>query len=54
MTVTLLILDVRSGIEDNQLAEVKVPIRDDDPYVWANATDVCGQLQSSPSRIDGK
>ncbi|KZP18694.1 hypothetical protein FIBSPDRAFT_1045998 [Athelia psychrophila] len=52
-TVTLLIVDIRSGVEDRQLAEVKVAVREDGPHAWADAKDVCAQLQASPSRIEG-
>ncbi|KAK0212774.1 hypothetical protein DFS33DRAFT_1284469 [Desarmillaria ectypa] len=54
--VTLLISDIRSGIVDRQLAEVKVPLKmADTPEdgFWADAKDICDKLQSSPSRIDG-
>ncbi|KAG7446212.1 uncharacterized protein BT62DRAFT_103355 [Guyanagaster necrorhizus] len=54
--VTLLISDIRSGIVDRQLAEVKVPLKmADTPEdgFWANAKDICDKLQSGPSRIDG-
>jgi hypothetical protein len=54
--VTLLIVDGRSGHDDHQLAEVKVPLRPaeiaEDGY-WADAEEVCDKLQSGPSRIDG-
>ncbi|KAK0461197.1 uncharacterized protein EV420DRAFT_1530856 [Desarmillaria tabescens] len=54
--VTLLISDIRSGIVDRQLAEVKVPLKmadtPDDGF-WADAKDICDKLQSGPSRIDG-
>ncbi|KAH7888603.1 hypothetical protein F5I97DRAFT_2003561 [Phlebopus sp. FC_14] len=54
--LTLLIEDMRSGVPDSQLAEVKVPLRvADDPEdgFWADAVDVCNALQQGPSRIDG-
>lgn len=54
--VTLLIEDMRSGVPDPQLAEVKVPLKvADDPEdgFWADAAEVCDALQSGPSRIDG-
>lgn len=54
--VTLLIEDVRSGVPDSQLAEVKVPLRvADDPEdgFWADAVEICNALQGGPSRIDG-
>ncbi|KAH7925943.1 hypothetical protein BV22DRAFT_1064026 [Leucogyrophana mollusca] len=54
--VTLLIEDMRSGVPDSQLAEVKVPLRvlnDPADGFWADAKDICGGLQASPSRIDG-
>ena len=54
--VTLLIVDVRSGQEDHQLAEVKVPLRaadPPDPSYWVNAKDVSDSLQASASRIEG-
>lgn len=54
--VTLLIEDMRSGVPDPQLAEVKVPLRAaDDPEdgFWADAAEICNALQSGPSRIDG-
>lgn len=53
VTVTLLIVDIRSGEADRQLAEVKVAVREDGPHAWADAKDVCAQLQSGPSRIEG-
>jgi hypothetical protein len=55
--LTLLIVDCRSGQDDHQLAEVKVPLRpaeNEEDGFWANAKDVCEKLQTSPSRIDGK
>jgi hypothetical protein len=55
--LTLLIVDCRSGQDDHQLAEVKVPLRaadNEEDGFWANAKDVCEQLQASPSRIDGR
>ncbi|KAG2146475.1 uncharacterized protein EDB93DRAFT_1149271 [Suillus bovinus] len=54
--VTLLIEDVRSGVPDHQLAEIKVVLRpgeDPDGGFWANAKEVCETLQAGPSRIDG-
>ncbi|KAF8161187.1 hypothetical protein B0H34DRAFT_699813 [Crassisporium funariophilum] len=54
--VTILIQDIRSGVTDHQLAEVKIPLRPgDDPRdgFWADAKDLSQQLQASPSRIDG-
>lgn len=54
--VTLLIEDLRSGVPDLQLAEVKVPLKvADDPEdgFWADAAEICNALQSGPSRIDG-
>ena len=54
--VTLLIEDIRSGVTDHQLAEVKVPLRQADhpeDGFWADAKDVSQALQSGPSRIDG-
>lgn len=54
--VTLLIEDLRSGVPDSQLAEVKVPLRvADDPEdgFWADAVEICNALQGGPSRIDG-
>lgn len=54
--VTLLIEDLRSGVSDSQLAEVRVPLRvADDPEdgFWADAVEVCNSLQGGPSRIDG-
>ncbi|KAG1716641.1 hypothetical protein ID866_519 [Astraeus odoratus] len=54
--VTLLIEDLRSGIPDSQLAEIKVPLKvaeDPEDGFWADAVDVCNALQASPSRIDG-
>ncbi|KDQ53587.1 hypothetical protein JAAARDRAFT_197391 [Jaapia argillacea MUCL 33604] len=55
--LTLLIEDHRSREKvDPQLAEVRVPLRQadtpEDGY-WANAQDVCTQLQEGPTRIDG-
>ncbi|KAG0706089.1 hypothetical protein DFH29DRAFT_903539 [Suillus ampliporus] len=54
--LTLLIEDVRSGVPDHQLAEIKVVLRpgeDLDGGFWANAKEVCETLQAGPSRIDG-
>ncbi|KIJ67882.1 hypothetical protein HYDPIDRAFT_25345 [Hydnomerulius pinastri MD-312] len=54
--LTLLIEDMRSGVTDSQLAEVKVPLRAaDDPEdgFWADAVEVCSALQAGPSQIDG-
>lgn len=54
--VTLLIEDMRSGVPDPQLAEVRVPLRvADDPEdgFWADAVEICNALQGGPSRIDG-
>ncbi|KAF8134571.1 hypothetical protein EV363DRAFT_1161141 [Boletus edulis] len=54
--VTLLIEDMRGGVPDPQLAEVRVPLKvadDPDDGFWADAAEVCNALQSSPSRIDG-
>ncbi|KAJ3993322.1 hypothetical protein F5050DRAFT_740915 [Lentinula boryana] len=56
--VTVLITDIRSGQEDHQLTEVIVPLKDTDPEhpeygFWANAQEVVGKLQSSPSRVEG-
>ncbi|KAL4080354.1 hypothetical protein V8B97DRAFT_2020960 [Scleroderma yunnanense] len=54
--LTLLIEDMRSGVPDSQLAEIKVPLKvAEDPQdgFWADAVDVCNALQASPSRIDG-
>jgi hypothetical protein len=48
--------DIRSGVSDHLLAEVKVPLRPaDDPEdgFWADAKDISEALQSSPSRVDG-
>ncbi|KAG6832633.1 hypothetical protein H0H92_014469 [Tricholoma furcatifolium] len=57
LMLTLLIQDIRSGVVDHQLAEVKVPMRTaNDPKdgFWADAKVLGQQLQSSASRIDGK
>ncbi|KAJ3733439.1 hypothetical protein DFJ43DRAFT_1067159 [Lentinula guzmanii] len=56
--VTILITDIRSGQEDHQLTEVIIPLKDTDPEhpeygFWANAQEVVGKLQSSPSRVEG-
>ncbi|KAF9237522.1 hypothetical protein BU15DRAFT_48632 [Melanogaster broomeanus] len=54
--VTLLIEDMRSGMADSQLAELRVPLRvADDPEdgFWADAVEICNALQAGPSRIDG-
>jgi hypothetical protein len=54
--LTILLQDIRSGVTDHQLAEVKVPLRPadtpEDGY-WADASEISEALQSSPSRIDG-
>ena len=52
--VTILIEDIRSGVTDHQLAEVRVPLYEREDRFWADAQDVCEQLQASPSRIDGQ
>ncbi|OAX42285.1 hypothetical protein K503DRAFT_797300 [Rhizopogon vinicolor AM-OR11-026] len=54
--LTILIEDVRNGVLDHQLTEVQVQIRlveDPDGCLWANAKEICEQLQAGPSRIDG-
>ncbi|KAH9944742.1 hypothetical protein B0H21DRAFT_694636 [Amylocystis lapponica] len=54
-TLTLLIDDLRNG--ESQLAEVRVPLKaPDNPEdgFWADAKEVCSELQASPSRIDGE
>lgn len=51
--LTLLINDIRSGVDDHQLAEVRVPMTEKEDCFWANSLDVCEQLQQGPSRIDG-
>ncbi|KAF8806434.1 hypothetical protein BYT27DRAFT_7140948 [Phlegmacium glaucopus] len=54
--VTVLIQDIRSGVTDHQLAEVKIPLKpSDDPQdgFWADSRDINQQLQASASRIDG-
>ncbi|KAG6845892.1 hypothetical protein H0H87_000698 [Tephrocybe sp. NHM501043] len=56
LMLTLLIQDIRSGVTDHQLAEVKVPMKvANDPRdgFWADAKILGQQLQSSASRIDG-
>lgn len=54
--VTLLIEDRRPGQAIDQLAEVRVPLREmqypEDGF-WADAKEICDELQASPSRIDG-
>ena len=53
--LTLLINDKRNG--EDQIAEVTVPLRpcyDQSIAYWADAADVCRQLQAGASRIDGK
>ncbi|THH08905.1 hypothetical protein EW146_g8843 [Bondarzewia mesenterica] len=52
--VTLLIDDRRSGFDE--LAEISVPLKPANDFeggYWADAGEVCEQLQSGPSRIDG-
>jgi hypothetical protein len=51
--VTILIEDIRSGVTDHQLAEVRVPLYERPDRFWADGRDVCEALQGSPSRIDG-
>jgi hypothetical protein len=51
--VTILIDDIRSGVVDHQLAEVRVHLYERPDRFWADAQELCEQLQSSPSRIDG-
>ncbi|KAG6842179.1 hypothetical protein C0991_001672 [Blastosporella zonata] len=56
LMLTLLIQDIRSGVVDHQLAEVKVPMKaanDPKDGFWADAKLLGQQLQSSASRIDG-
>lgn len=52
--VTILMEDIRSGVTDHQLAEVRVPLFEKDDCLWANAEEVCEQLQASASRIYGQ
>jgi hypothetical protein len=52
--LTILIEDIRSGVTDHQLAEVRVPLYDKQDRYWADSQEICEQLQSSPSRIDGE
>ncbi|KAI0268658.1 hypothetical protein BC834DRAFT_820858 [Gloeopeniophorella convolvens] len=50
--ITLLIEDRRT--QTDELAEVRVPLKTaGEGFFWADASDVCGALQSGPSRIDG-
>ncbi|KAF8210381.1 hypothetical protein K438DRAFT_1809582 [Mycena galopus ATCC 62051] len=55
--VTILIEDKRGDEVENQLAEVRVTLRDSEDVkvdgYWAQAKDICQTLQASPSRIDG-
>jgi hypothetical protein len=51
--VTILIEDIRSGVTDHQLAEVRVPLFEKEECLWANSQEVCEQLQTSASRIYG-
>jgi hypothetical protein len=55
--LTLLIEDLRRDDgERDLLAEIKVPLKKaDNPEdgFWADAKEVCKELQSSPARIDG-
>ncbi|KZT19685.1 hypothetical protein NEOLEDRAFT_1183156 [Neolentinus lepideus HHB14362 ss-1] len=54
--VTLLIEDLRSGVTDKQIAEVRVALRPhDEPECgfWGDAGEIAEQLQAGPSRIDG-
>ncbi|KAJ7251533.1 hypothetical protein B0H12DRAFT_1119424 [Mycena haematopus] len=55
--VTVLIEDKRGDEVENQLAEVRVALRDSEDVkvdgYWAQAKDICRTLQASPSRIDG-
>ncbi|KAG5731971.1 hypothetical protein E4T56_gene18243 [Termitomyces sp. T112] len=56
LMLTLLIQDIRSGIIDHQLAEVKVPMKvanNPSDGFWADAKALGEELQSSASRIDG-
>jgi hypothetical protein len=52
--VTILIEDIRSGVTDHQLAEVRVPLYERPDRFWADGRDVCEALQGGPSRIDGE
>ncbi|KAF9066169.1 hypothetical protein BDP27DRAFT_1449886 [Rhodocollybia butyracea] len=56
--ITILITDIRSGVEDHQLAEVIVALKEADAEhpeygFWANAQEIVDKLQETPSRIDG-
>ncbi|KAF9024856.1 hypothetical protein BDZ89DRAFT_1068792 [Hymenopellis radicata] len=54
--VTILIIDIRSGQQDHQLAEIKIPLKpadNPDDGFWADAKELCSKLQEGPSRIDG-
>lgn len=51
--LTLLIEDMRMNPPDNLLTEVKVPLKEAGDGFWADAKDVCDELQIGPSRIDG-
>ncbi|KAF8070543.1 hypothetical protein FPV67DRAFT_1026055 [Lyophyllum atratum] len=56
LMLTLLIQDIRSGVTDHQLAEVRLPMKpanDPSDGFWADAKLLGQQLQSSASRIDG-
>lgn len=52
--VSVVIEDNRFGESDEQLVEMKLPLKPakDDSF-WADAVDVCNNLQQGPSRIDG-
>ena len=55
--LTVLIEDKRTPEPDNQLAEVRVGLRQtenpEDDGFWADAKEVVDELQSGPARIDG-
>ncbi|GLB37520.1 hypothetical protein LshimejAT787_0405710 [Lyophyllum shimeji] len=56
LMLTLLIQDIRSGVTDHQLAEVRLPMKpanDPSEGFWADAKVLGQQLQSGASRIDG-
>ncbi|CCL99872.1 uncharacterized protein FIBRA_01897 [Fibroporia radiculosa] len=55
-TVTLLIEDKRTGETECLLTEVRIPLKaadNSEDGFWADAVELCDELQRGPSRIDG-
>lgn len=48
-----MIEDLRFNPPENLLTEVRVPLKEIGDGFWADAKEVCDDLQMGPSRIDG-